>query len=489
MNTEIKGNYMNKEIVILEKYNNFIDGQWVEPCNRQYFDNISPVTGEKIASVARGTKEDIDLAVTKAEAGFETWYSLKPSVRGQILNKVAQLVRENKSKLAYLETLDTGRPLFLSEQMVESSARFFEYLGGATDKIFGDVIPANNDYLTYTLREPYGVVAIIIPWNAPIQTASRDLSAALAAGNAVVLKPAEQAGLAVLELANICIEAGLPPGAFNVVNGLGQEAGDALIHHPNIRKITFTGSVQTGKKVMEAAAQNIVPATVELGGKSPNIVFEDADLVEAIKGSLKAFLANSGQVCSAGTRLFVQNSIKDKFINQLIESVKHVKIGDGFQNPMIGPLISENQLERVEKYIEIGKKEGATLEYGGNRLTGNGYFIEPTIFTNVNNDMTIAQEEIFGPVVSIIPFDTEEEVIKLANDSEYGLAASIWTENIRRGNRVARKIQAGQIYINDFMPIDVEAPFGGYKKSGIGREKGLESLLTYTQLKTISSRM
>lgn len=480
---------MTTKMAVSQKYNHFIGGNWIEPSSEQYFENINPVTGDQIAAIAAGTKEDIDLAVTKAEEGFKKWYSLKPSVRGQILNKIALSIRENKEKLAYLETLDTGRPLFLSEQMVESSARFFEYLGGSADKIFGDVIPANNDYLTYTLREPYGVVGIIIPWNAPLQTASRDLSAALAAGNAVVLKPAEQAGLSVLELANLCMEAGLPPGVFNVVNGLGKEAGDALIHHPNIRKITFTGSVQTGKLVLEAAAKNIVPATVELGGKSPNIVFDDADLGEAIKGSLKAFLANSGQVCSAGTRLLVQNGIKDQFIAHLIESVKHVKIGDGFQNPMMGPLISESQLERVQSYIEVGKEEGATLEYGGNRIKNNGYFIEPTIFAGVKNDMTIAREEIFGPVVSIIPFETEEEAIELANDSEYGLAASIWTENIHRGHRVAKQIQAGQVYINDFMPIDVEAPFGGYKKSGIGREKGVESLLTYTQLKTISSKM
>ncbi|MFB7139540.1 aldehyde dehydrogenase family protein [Gottfriedia sp. NPDC056225] len=478
-----------EEMKILEKYSHFIDGTWKTPKQNKYFTNMNPVTGEKLTFVARGSSEDIDLAIKNAEKGFETWCALKPSARGQIIMKIAERIRENQHRLAFLETLDTGRPLFLSMQMVESSARFFEYLGGAADKIFGDVIPAHNDYLTYTLREPYGVVGIIIPWNAPLQTASRDVSAALAAGNAVVLKPAEQAGLSVLELAAICIEAGLPPGVFNVVNGLGNEAGNALIHHPSIQKITFTGSVQTGKHIMKAAAEQIVPVTVELGGKSPNIVFEDANLTEAIKGSLKAFLANSGQVCAAGTRLFVQRSIQESFVTELIEQVKGVKIGNGLTNPMMGPLISDKQLERVLQYIDIGKKEGATLEYGGKRLSQDGYFIEPTIFTNVDNSMKIAREEIFGPVVSIIPFDTEEEVIALANESEFGLSASVWTENIHRGHRVAKKVLAGQVYINDFMPIDVEAPFGGYKKSGIGREKGLESLLTYTQVKTITTKM
>lgn len=307
------------------------------------------------------------------------------------------------------------------------------------------------------------------------------------------MKPAEQACLSTLELAKLCVEAGMPPGTFNVVTGYGEEAGAPLINHPAVRKIAFTGSVETGQIVMRAAADRIVPVSLELGGKSPNIVFDDADLHPAAAGSLRAFTFNTGQVCSAGTRLIVQRSILPAFVEQLIEEAQQIKIGYGIDNPTIGPLVCEEQLHRVLRYVEIGKQEGARLVYGGSRMQEeklkDGYFMQPTIFTDVTNTMTIAREEIFGPVVVVIPFDTEEEAIRLANDTEFGLAAAVWTENIHRGHRVAKQLQAGQVYINDYSPIDVEAPFGGYKKSGIGREKGLESLHTYTQVKAISVKL
>ncbi|WP_219996644.1 aldehyde dehydrogenase [Paenibacillus sp. tmac-D7] len=484
---------MDRQIALQETYGHFIGGQWVEPANHQYFEGVDPSTGNKIASFARGNKEDIERAVRSSEEGFQAWYALKPSARGQILNRVAQLLRKYKQDFAYMETIDTGRPLVFSASLVETSARYFEYLGGAADKIFGEVIPASNEHLTYTYREPYGITGHITPWNVPITQAARGAASALAAGNSVVMKPAEQACLSTLELAKLCVEAGMPPGTFNVVTGYGEEAGAPLINHPAVRKIAFTGSVETGQIVMRAAADRIVPVSLELGGKSPNIVFDDADLHPAAAGSLRAFTFNTGQVCSAGTRLIVQRSILPAFVEQLIEEAQQIKIGYGIDNPTIGPLVCEEQLHRVLRYVEIGKQEGARLVYGGSRMQEeklkDGYFMQPTIFTDVTNTMTIAREEIFGPVVVVIPFDTEEEAIRLANDTEFGLAAAVWTENIHRGHRVAKQLQAGQVYINDYSPIDVEAPFGGYKKSGIGREKGLESLHTYTQVKAVSVKL
>lgn len=484
---------MNQSDVLKEQYNHFINGQWTKPASGRYFNGYNPATGEQLTAFAQANKDDIDYAVENAQAGFKAWSSLKPSQRSQILLNIADQIRKNKQELAYLETIDTSRPFRFSEQIVETSARFFEYMGGAADKIMSEVIPASNDHLTYTLREPFGVIGHIIPWNAPIQTASRDIASAFAAGNAVVTKISEHAGISVLELARICVESGMPPGVFNVVNGYGPEAGAALTNHSGVRKITFTGSVPTGQQVMKVAAERIVPVTVELGGKSPNIVFEDANLDEAATVSLRAFTFNSGQVCAATTRLLVQRSILDQFVEKLVDKAKALKVGNGFEDSMVGPLITEQQMNSVLKYIEAGKHEGAELVHGGNRLQGqqtkDGYFIEPTIFTNVTNEMTIAREEIFGPVASIIPFETEEEAIEIANNTEYGLAAMLWTDNVHRAHRVAKHIQSGEVYINDFMPIAVEAPFGGYKKSGIGREKGLESLRSYTQVKTISLKI
>lgn len=484
---------MNKPLTVEQKYNHFIGGKWVEPATGEYFTLMNPVTGEPLSQLARGSEKDVNKALESAKQGFETWSNLEPGERGRILTNIARKIREHKMHLTYLETMDTGRPLLHSEGIVDTSARFFEYMGGVADKIMGENIPARNDYLTYTIREPYGIVGHIIPWNAPLQTCSRDIASALAAGNAVVTKISENAGIAVFELAKLCVEAGLPEGVFNVLSGYGFEAGDALIHHPDVGKISFTGSVRTGQLIMKAAAEQIVPVTVELGGKSPNIVFEDANLEEATAISIRSFTFNTGQVCAATTRIFVQRTIIDDFVERMKESMKQMKVGGGLDNVTIGPLISEEQMNVVLNYIEKGKEEGARIAYGGKQMMDDdleqGYFVEPTLFVDADNNMAISQEEIFGPVVVIIPFDTEEEAIEMANDTEFGLAAMIWTENIRKAHRVAKKIQAGEIYINDFMPISVEAPFGGYKKSGIGRAKGLESIRGYTQVKTITAKI
>ncbi|MGG0174756.1 aldehyde dehydrogenase family protein [Gottfriedia acidiceleris] len=479
------------KVPIKKKYGHFIGGEWKEPVKKQYFDEYNPSSGAKIASFARGDQEDINLAVRSAEEGFKVWYALDPYVRGQIMMKVAKLLRKHKVDFIYFETLDVGKPLYLAELELEMCARAFEYAAGAADKIFGEVIPSSNKQLSYTVREPYGVTAHITPWNSPLIVATRGCASALAAGNSVVIKVAENTSLSTLEFAQLCVEAGVPSGVVNVVTGYGNEAGAALVNHPKVRKISFTGSVETGTTIMKAAAERIVPVTLELGGKSPNIIFEDADLRSAAASAIQAFVVNAGQVCAAGTRLLVQQSIVDTFTEKLTEGLKQVTIGDGFDNSIMGPIVSEKQLNRIEHYVKVGQEEGAELVCGGNRLTSgnlkNGFFIEPTVFKNVTNSMTIAQEEIFGPVLSIISFDTEEEAIQLANDTEYGLAAAVWTSDIKRAHRVVKKIQAGQIYINDYLPSGAEGrPFGGYKKSGIGREGGMDGIYAFTQTKTVT---
>lgn len=482
---------MKNNIDFRDKYDHFYGGECRPPINNQYFEEFNPSTGIKLASFARGDQDDVDLAVKHAVSGYETWYNLEPYVRGQIMLKVADLLRKRKDEFAYLESLDVGKPLYLARIEIESCARAFEYAGGAADKIFGEIIPGSNKHLTYLVREPYGVTAHITPWNAPLLIAARGCASALAAGNSVVIKVAENTSLSTLEFAQLCIDAGIPSGVVNVITGFGNEAGSALVNHPQVRKICFTGSVETGQAIMKAAAERIVPVTLELGGKSPNIIFEDADLASAISGSIRAFVLNTGQVCAAGTRLLVHRSIVDQFAEGITAGLQKVTIGDGLDNPMIGPVVSEKQLQRIEHYLKVGQDEGAQLIYGGKRLTEekfqNGFFIEPSIFKNVSNTMTIAREEIFGPVLTIIPFDSEEEAIELANDTEYGLVAALWTNNISRAHRVAKQIQAGQIYINDYLPAGSEGrPFGGYKKSGIGRDGGMEGIYGFTQTKTVT---
>ncbi|AEC21582.1 aldehyde dehydrogenase [Pusillimonas sp. T7-7] len=477
------------DIPVRTRYEHFIGGQHQAPSGGQYIEVENPSTGGRLTECARGNASDISKAVASAQQGYRAWRALKPLQRGRIMLRISHLLLDNLDSLAYLESLDTGKPLWVARADVETCARYFEYFGGAADKILGEVVPTTDTHITYSIREPYGVTGHIIPWNGPITQAGRGAAPALCAGNSVVLKPAEETSITTLELARLCIEAGMPAGVVNVVTGYGAEAGKALVDNMGVRRISFTGSVETGREVLHGVAERIIPVTVELGGKSPFIIFPDADLERAATLARKAFVFNTGQICSAGTRLLVHRSVQEKFAALLIDELKQVTIGAGTDNSAIGPVVSARQLERVCGYLDIGRQEGARLIYGGNKpsalLGTGGHFIEPALFVDVTNQMRIAREEIFGPVGVLIPFDDEEQAVAMANDNDFGLAAAVWTSDVGRAHRVAGLLEAGQVYVNDYQPVGVEAPFGGYKNSGFGREKGLAAIHDYTQLKTV----
>jgi betaine-aldehyde dehydrogenase len=475
------------------KYQLFIDGKWVDAESGKTFTTPNPATGETLAEVAEGDKADIDKAVTAARRAYEgKWSKMSARDRGRLLYKLSQLIEAHSEELAALETADNGKPIRESAyvdlpQVVEN----FEYFAGYATKIDGETISVPGQMFNYTLREPLGVCGQIIPWNFPLLMAAWKLAPALAAGNTVVLKPAEQTPVNAMELGKLIQEAGFPDGVVNIVPGYGESAGAALASHPEIDKIAFTGSTEVGKIIAHAAADNLTKVSLELGGKAPNIVFADADIEQAVNGAMMGIFFNQGQVCCAGSRLFLAESIKDEFLDKFKERAQRVKVGDPMdKGTHMGPQVSEEQLCRIKSYVDIAREEGATVLSGGEppQLEGSfqkGYFFQPTIFSEVKNQMRVAQEEIFGPVTSVITFKDEDELIKQANETIYGLSAGIWTRDIVRAHRFAKEIHAGTIWINTYNMFNAASPFGGFKQSGYGREMGKHALELYTQVKSV----
>jgi aldehyde dehydrogenase (NAD+) len=469
-----------------------IDGGRSAASDGGTIDVYDPSTGQLLTKAAKATRADVDRAVTAARRAMDSpdWGGLPPAERGRILHRMAGVIRERAEELAVLESQDNGKPLRQARTDVQVAARYFEFYGGVADKILGTTIPMGPGLIDFTIREPIGVSAQIVPWNYPIQIGSRGVAPALAAGCAVVMKPSSEAPMTALRLGAIGLECGLPPGALNIVPGTGSEAGVALATHPQINQLTFTGSVEVGVAVAKMAADNVVPVVMELGGKSPNVVFADADFDLAVQGVAKAIFQNAGQTCSAGSRLLVERRAHDELVERLSAHVRSMKLGPGVDDPDMGPIISKRQLETIEQYVAIGQQEGASVAAGGRRpadpsLPG-GYYYEPTLLAGVTPTMRVAQEEIFGPVLAILTFETVEEAARIANDSVYGLVAGVWTRDINKALALAERIKSGQVFINTYgAGGGVEMPFGGYKKSGYGREKSLEALASYTQTKNV----
>jgi len=465
----------------------FINGKWENAVSGKTFESLNPATGEVLATVSEAGKEDVDAAVTAARKAFEegAWSKMSAASRSRLIYKLADLMEENKDELAQLDTLDNGKPIRETTNAdVPLAIEHFRYYAGWSTKIVGQTIPVQGKFFTYTRHEPTGVVGQIIPWNFPLLMAAWKLGAALATGCTVVLKPAEQTPLSALYLAELAAEAGFPEGVFNVVTGYG-ETGEEIVKHPEVNKIAFTGSTDVGKHIMSQASGSLKRVTLELGGKSPNIILPDADMSRAIPGAMSGIMMNQGEVCSAGSRLFVQKKSFDNVMADLVDHSKSIRQGAGMsEDTQMGPLVSKEQQDRVVNYINKGKEEGAELLTGGNH-TDKGYFVEPTVFADVDDKMTIAKEEIFGPVVSAMPFEDLDEVIDRANDSHYGLAAGLWTESVKNAHYVANRLRAGTVWVNCYNVFDAAAPFGGFKQSGFGREMGSYALDNYTEVKTV----
>jgi aldehyde dehydrogenase (NAD+) len=470
----------------------FIGGKWLDAASGKTFPTVNPATGDVLTVLADADERDAAAAVAAARKGFESgpWPEMSASERGKLLWKIADLVDQHNEELGTLETLDNGKPIFESRQVdMPMAAEVFRYYAGWATKIHGETVPVRGPFLNYTLREPIGVVAAIVPWNFPLLLTSWKVGPALAAGNTVVLKPAPWTSLTALRFAELCQEAGLPEGVLNVVTGSTRELGRALVRHPGVDKVAFTGSTATGQEIVRESAATLKRVTLELGGKSPNIVFADADLDAAVRGATMGIFYGKGEVCAAGSRLFVDKKIHDDFLQKLVDRAAKLQPGDPLDpKTRFGALVSEQQMQKVLSYIEQGSAEGAKLVAGGNRATvgtGKGFFVQPTVFDGVGDAMTIAREEIFGPVLAAIEFTDVDEVVRKANDNPYGLAAAVWTRDIAKAHRVARKLQAGTVWINTYNNYDPAAAFGGYKMSGYGRELSLHALEHYTQVKSV----
>jgi acyl-CoA reductase-like NAD-dependent aldehyde dehydrogenase len=475
----------------VQTYNFFMNGKWTT--STETFDLMNPASGEIIGRVPRAAKEDVNQAVEVARKAFEAsaWHDMEQTKRGKILTQIAALLRERFEEISRLETLNQGKPLRESKADVAWTIRAFEYWGGAADKIQGETIPVTPNRLTYTLREPLGVTAHIIPWNYPLALATRSLAPALAAGNTVVAKPAELTPLTLLRVAEFAQKSGLPDGVLNVITGSGAEAGRALVSNQDVDGITFTGSTETGRQIMEVAAKNVTPVLLELGGKNPNIIFPDADLKRAAQMAKYAIFTNAGQMCWAGSRLFLHQEIYEKFLDELKKQTEQIRIGPGLdEKTELGPMVSKDQRERVLGYIKSGTEEGAKLITGGqppdDLALRRGFFLKPTIFADVKSSMRIACKEIFGPVLAVFRFSTVEEVVKMSNDTQFGLYAGVWTNDLKLAHRLVRELQAGVVAVNDYLIAYPQTPFGGYKDSGIGYESGLQAINHYTRIKSVT---
>ncbi len=477
----------------MKKYQMWIDSEWVDPAEAAWIDTENPFTGKPWAQIPRGGAADVARAVGAAYAAFDRgeWADMIATQRGALLRRLGDLITDNAEHLADIEVTDNGKLRSEMLSQMRYMPEWYYYFGGLADKVEGAIMPSDKPGMfNFSQYEPLGVVAIITPWNSPLLLASWKIAPALAAGNTLVVKPSEFASASMLELAKLVEEAGFPKGAFNVVTGYGPEVGSALVEHPKVARIAFTGGEAGGVKVYEAAARGLKKVSLELGGKSPNIVFEDADLENAVKGAVSGIFAATGQTCMAGSRLLVQESIHDAFVDKLLAFAKTARMGDPMDmNTQVGPITTRPQYEKVLSCIDMARAEGATCVLGGKPAErpecGDGWFVEPTVFTGVHNQMRIAQEEVFGPVLSIIPFRDDEEAIEIANDVVYGLAAGVWTQDISRALTMSRRLRAGTVWVNAYRVVSYMSPFGGYKRSGIGRENGQEMIKEYLQTKSV----
>jgi aldehyde dehydrogenase (NAD+) len=469
-----------------------IDNQWVDPVEGGSFDTVDPATGEVIAKVAAATAKDVDKAVRAARRALEVgpWSTMDAADRGRLMYKLADLVERDSKDLAALESLNCGKTITDALGDMQGVVNTLRYYAGWADKVEGRTVPVRGSFLSYTLRQPVGVIGQIIPWNFPLLMLAWKWGPALACGNTIVMKPAEQTPLTALRVGELAMEAGFPAGVINLINGLGETTGAAMVVHPDVDKIAFTGHVDTAKIIQKAAADTLKRVTFELGGKSPNVIFADADMEQAVAGAFHAIYFHGGQCCTAGSRLFVEDKIRQEFVERLAEKSKERKLGDPLDPATEqGPQVSQEQMDKILGYVKLGEKEGASLLTGGRRFGSKGYFVEPTVFDNVKDSMAIAKDEIFGPVVSVLPFKTVDEVVTRANSTYYGLAAAVWTKDIDKAHLFAKQVRAGTVWVNCYHVVDTTTPFGGFKMSGQGRENGEAALDHYTEMKTVTVKL